>query len=110
MKEQTLEEFIDESKKAQMLIEGEFLSVVTKSPTKKPYFYTDHEGGDWIDWPKDKHFYYLPWLRLRDTKTVNMGGLLVHSLAFGCMQAGRGQFQRWDCINGFDDVVVDPLW
>ena len=91
------------------------LLVVRDSPTKKPYFYTEHEGGDWIDWPKDKHFYYLPWLRLRHSDdshkpVVNMGGLKVHSLAFGCVQASTGMFQRWDCINGFDDLVIEPLW
>ena len=90
--------------------------IVRQSPTKAPYFYTDHEGGDWIDWPKDKHFYYLPWLTIiipigrRGHDTVNMGGLKVHSLAFGCTQAGHQGFQRWDCYNGFDKLVIDPVW
>ena len=85
------------------------LSIVKKSPFKRPQFYTYYEGGDWIDWPDDAEFDY-EWLRMRASKAVAMGGLLVHSLSFGHPLAGYHKIQRWDCVNGFDNFVFKPHW
>lgn len=84
--------------------------VAKQSPTKAPYYYTNHEGGDWIRWPKDKPFYYLPWLTMRGHRYIMMAGLRVHALAFGEIAAGWGTFQRWDCVNGFSKLVPKPVW
>lgn len=86
------------------------IDVARQSPTKAPYFYTDREGGTWKDWPKGKYFYYLPWLNLRGGRVIYMEGLRVHSLAFGCVQAGSGHFLRWDCIHGFHFPITDVFW
>lgn len=85
------------------------LHIVKKSPHQKPQFYTDHEGGKWIDWSDRAGFDY-EWLRLRNGETVEMDELKVHSLAFGHVSAGWDKFQRWDCINGFNNFVFEPLW
>lgn len=84
--------------------------VVRQSPTKAPYYYVKEEGGTWEKWPEDKHFYYLPWLNMRSKTTINMAGLQVHALAFGEIAAGWDTFQRWDCFNGFGNLIPDTVW
>ena len=84
--------------------------VAKQSPTKAPYYYSDREGSLWKRWPEDKHFYYLPWLTMRHPRIINMAGIRVHALAFGEIAGGNESFQRWDCINGFDNLVPKPVW
>ena len=96
-----------------MLITEKYLLlmyIVRQSPTKAPYYYSQSEGGIWKRWPEDKHFYYLPWLSMRHPRFVNMAGLQVHALAFGEISSGWSGYQRWDCINGFDHLVIEPCW
>ena len=85
------------------------LYIVKRSPLKHPNCYTTVEGGNWIDWPKGIKFNYK-WLKLRSPSTVTMGDLYVHSLAFGIPIAGFDQIQRWDCVNGFDRIVLKPFY
>ena len=86
------------------------LYIVKKSPYQRPQFYTNHEGGNWIDWPNNAEFNY-EWLKLRSNRgTVRMGEIRVHSVSFGNPLDGFDRIQRWDCINGFDSFVFYPNW
>jgi hypothetical protein len=66
-----------------------------------PSYYTESEGGAWIPWPQgfvidEADYEERDWLYCRfscGTRTLS-----VHSLAFG---EPVGEFERWDCINGW---------
>lgn len=78
----------------------------------RPLFYTDCEGGYWKDWPSEKTF-DPSWQFLRRKPnelvklppgpdgTVNMGGLVVHSLVFKDLENSENRFDRWDCFHGW---------
>lgn len=84
---------------------------VLKSPYKRPQFYTEKEGGNWIDWPSGTKFDYgYLYRKCLITKTVKMDNLLVHSLAFGHVAAGIDSIIRWDCINGFTDIPEKVIY
>ena len=67
----------------------------------RPDYYTSHEGGDWISFPRSFTEHNIPELSRRHETQVIISGLRVHSLAFGNPKAGEGYYLRWDCISGF---------
>ena len=74
-------------------------------PMLQPTNYTDVESGHWKVWPA---WALLPpgvlaQRALKHVKACEYNGetLHVHSLAFGDVTRGEGNFSRWDCINGW---------